>query len=278
MSTDIATDDPQGNDRTAYTSAYPSKRDPRVDEVETGQNKGSTKSAAGGGVNIGDIERLISAGVGVGMIACALTENKSNALVSAIAGGALLFRGLTGQCQLYRVLGINTAKSDGTTVAAGSGYKVEGKIIVRRSPDELYRFWRNFENLPRIMDHLKEVKELGGNRSHWVASTALGEIAWDAEVFNERENEMIAWRSMPGSIIDTAGSVRFNQLLPSGHTEVVVNLKYNPPLGAVGAQIESWLGGSLQKRMAADLRRFKESMEAGEGASPPEFAQTSSER
>lgn len=272
----LATDDPQGNDRTSFTSAFPSRRDPNVENAQT-QNGSATKSATGGGVNVGDVERLVSAGLGVGLLALAMSEKRLTGLVTAIAGGALLFRGLSGQCQFYRAIGMNTAKSEGTAVPATAGLKVEEKILIKRSPDELYEFWRDFENLPRIMDHLKSVKETGHGKSHWVAATGVGEIAWDAEVFNEKENELIAWRSLPGSLVDTAGSVRFNQLLPSGHTEVVVSVKYNPPLGKLGAAVESWLGGSLQKRIAADLRRFKETMEAGGGSKQPHLVGTSFE-
>jgi uncharacterized membrane protein len=179
---------------------------------------------------------------------------------------------MTGHCQLYQALGMSTAKNEATAVPAQAGFKVEEKIIIQRPPAELYRFWRNFENLPRIMDHLSEVKSTGGNGSHWVAATAVGEVAWDAEIFNEREPEMIAWRSLPGSIVETAGSVRFRQLHPSGSTEVTVNMKYNPPLGALGAQIEAWLGGSFSERVRADLRRFKETMESGAQGRSPELA------
>jgi len=268
------TADPQGNDRTAYTSAFPSSRDPQVDNAPANAGKKEKRSTPAAPTNVGETERWLSLSVGAGLFLEGLKEGKVNGLLTALAGGAMILRGVTGYCSLYHALGMNTAKSETTTVSAQAGFRVEQKINIHRSPDEIYRFWRNFENLPQIMDHLREVKSTGGDRSHWIAATALGDIAWDAEIFNERENELIAWRSLPGSIVDTAGTVRFNLLHPSGHTEVVVSLKYNPPLGALGAQIESWLGGCFEKRLAADLRRFKETMESGSREAPSELAAT----
>lgn len=258
--------DPQGNDRTAYTSAYPSKRDSRVEKNLSSGGKSEPQATQ---QNVGSVERWLSLGLGAGLFLGGLNSGRLPGILAAIAGGALIFRGMTGNCQLYQALGMNTARKESTAVPAQAGFKVEEKILVQRPPEELYRYWRNLENLPSIMDHLREVKEIGGNRSHWVAETAIGEIAWDAEVFNEREPEMIAWRSVPGSLVDTAGSVRFRQLHPSGHTEVTVSLKYNPP---IGAQIEAWLSGSLDQRIQEDLRRFKQTMESAAAPQGKEFA------
>jgi len=143
--------------------------------------------------------------------------------------------------------------------------KIEVNITVERPAPGLYRFWRNLENLGQFMSHLESVKETGNNRSHWVAYGPLGYRAeWDAEIFNERPNELIAWRSLEGSTVDTAGSVHFKPAPQGRGTEVSVTLKYDPPAGKAG-NLAAWLfGESPQQTVREDLRRFKQFMETGE--------------
>jgi uncharacterized membrane protein len=163
---------------------------------------------------------------------------------------------------------MNSAKPHpATVIPAKQGDKVEKSITIMRPPAELYSFWRELENLPRVMTHLKSVEPLDRVRSHWVADGPLGKaVEWDAEIFNDNENELIAWRSIPGSEIDTAGSVRFQPLQGNRGTTVTVNLKYDPPAGKVGAMIASLLGRDPESMIAEDLRRFKQLMETGEAA------------
>ena len=87
--------------------------------------------------------------------------------------------------------------------------RVRQSITVNRSPEEAYRFWHDFENLPRFMAHLDSVRIIGPNRSHWVAKAPMGHVAWDAEVVEDQPNELIAWRSVEGSDVENAGAVRF---------------------------------------------------------------------
>jgi uncharacterized membrane protein len=90
------------------------------------------------------------------------------------------------------------------------GVKVQKSFTIQRSPEECYRYWHDFENLPRFMTHLQSVQTLGENRSRWTAKGPLGtNVSWEAEVINDKPNELIAWRSVEGADIDNAGSVRF---------------------------------------------------------------------
>jgi uncharacterized membrane protein len=148
-------------------------------------------------------------------------------------------------------------------VARGEGIKVEHTITVNRPREEVYHFWRQLENLPRFMDHLESVTVLDEDRSHWVAKAPAGtKVEWDASIQDEIENELIAWRSLPGSDIDNAGSVHF---LPAGEgTEVRVVLSYDPPAGRVGAAVAKLLGEEPEQQVEQDLRRFKQVMEAVE--------------
>jgi len=214
-------------------------------------------------VNVGDIERIASAGVGAALVGLGLTRGSLTGLAGAAIGGCLVYRGLSGHCSLYKELGINTAERRGrfTSVPSGRGVKIEKSVLISRPAEELFRQWRDLERLPQLMSHLESVTE-NGDRSHWKAKAPLGmSVEWDAELHNERFGEMIAWRSLPGSEIDTAGSVHFT---PSGNgksTEVRVVLKYDPPAGSIGAALSSWLGEDPAQQIAEDLQHFKQTME-----------------
>jgi uncharacterized membrane protein len=144
---------------------------------------------------------------------------------------------------------------------------IETSIAIDRSPEELYAFWRDFTNLPVFMMNLESVTLLDSVRSHWIANGPLGKrVEWDAEVYNDKENELIAWRSLENADVLNAGSVRF-EAGPEGHgTFVRVTVNYNPPAGAIGASLAKFLGAEPQQLIKEDLRRLKQMMEAGEMA------------
>jgi uncharacterized membrane protein len=220
--------------------------------------------------NVGDTERLLSVAAGVGLGLVGLARRGLRGLGLTAMGAGLLWRGYTGRCQCYAALGINTAKrKPSTAVPAGQGCKFEKSIVIDCEPEELYRFWRRFENLPQVMRHLKSVQTIDHERSHWVAEGALGkDVQWDAEIINERENEMIAWRSLPGGDIETAGSVHFEPLKNIHGSEVTVSMKFNPPVGKIGAQVASLIGEGLEDKLDEDLKTFKQVMETGMHAAP----------
>ena len=115
------------------------------------------------------------------------------------------------------------------------------------------------------MSHLESVTELGSDRSHWVAKAPAGRtVSWDAEITEDRENEMLAWRALEGSDIQNAGSVAFKELAHDRGTELTVVLAYEPPLGKVGATLARLMGEEPVRQLQDDLRRFKQLMETGE--------------
>jgi uncharacterized membrane protein len=198
---------------------------------------------------------------------------------AAIAGAALLYRGATGHCDLYGVLGINrngrAAREYGTGVIAdrGSdtrarlggrrGIRVEESVTINRPLSELYRFWRNFENLPTFMNHLESVSMREEGISHWVAKGPAGmPVEWDARIINEVHDKVIGWQSLEGSMISTAGSVNFDEDVDG--TRVTVHLQYNPPGGKLGAAVAKLFGEEPNQTIREDLRRFKQLMETGE--------------
>jgi uncharacterized membrane protein len=217
-------------------------------------------------VNVAAWERWASVlGGGSMLLAGLATRRPIVGVLTALAGGAFLYRGASGHCAMYGALGIDTAEHKLTTaVPAQQGYKVEEAITINRPREELYRYWRDVKNLPCVMRHLESVQPLDERTSRWVARGPFGKsVEWEAEIFNERENEMIAWRSLTGSEVDTAGSVHFEAVPPDRGTRLRVSLKYNPPAGKLGANIAAILGKSVESQIHEDLRRFKSTMEAG---------------
>jgi uncharacterized membrane protein len=146
-----------------------------------------------------------------------------------------------------------------------SGVKLKKSIIVDRSPEELYRYWHDFENLPKFVDMLEHVEMIDSRRSRWTVLAPGGlRLTWDAEITIDRANEMIGWQSGKGSMIDTAGYVRFERAPGGRGTMVRVALQYNPPAGKLGAVLVSLTGQRPAAYIEKALRRFKQLMETGE--------------
>ena len=150
-------------------------------------------------------------------------------------------------------------------LAGDRGVKVREAIRLERPAPGDVPVLARLENLPRFMTHLESVTELGDGRSHWVAKGPGGmRVEWDAEIINEVENQVIAWRSLPGSDVVTAGSVNFDAVRGGRSTQVSVHLQYAPPAGRVGALVASLLGREPSQTIREDLRRLKQLLEAGE--------------
>jgi uncharacterized membrane protein len=144
---------------------------------------------------------------------------------------------------------------------------VRRAVTIRADASELYQVWRRLSNLPQLMPHLKSVTEESTTVSHWVASGPVGPpLSWDAEITRDEPNQRITWRSINGAVVAHAGSVRFEPAPDGRGTEVHVQLSYYPPAGPIGAAIAKLLGDDPDRLIREDLRRFKQSMEAGEVA------------
>jgi len=141
---------------------------------------------------------------------------------------------------------------------------VQKTMAVNRPAQELYAYWHNFENLPNFMKHLKSVTTTDARTSHWVAKGPAGSsVEWDAEVTEDRPNELIAWRSTNGDV-ENSGVVRFVPEPAGRGTIVRVEMKYTPPAGVVGAMVAKLFGEEPEQQVQEDLRRFKRFMETGE--------------
>lgn len=142
---------------------------------------------------------------------------------------------------------------------------VHKTITINRPAAEIYAFWRNLENLPRFMSHLKAVSVIDDQRSHWVAKGPAGtEVKWDAEIFEDKPGELIAWRSLPGATVPNAGVVRFEEATGGRGTIVRIKLRYHPPGGALGATVAKLFGEAPEKQIPVDLMRIKQLLETGE--------------
>jgi uncharacterized membrane protein len=163
------------------------------------------------------------------------------------------------------LVGQSLARESGTHPAAGRrGIRVREAITIDRPRDEVYRFWRNLENLPRFMQHLERVRVLDGRRSRWTARTPPGaSFEWTTELIDDQPNELIVWRSVDGATIPNTGSVQFTPT-PHGGTAVLVELRYQPPGGRLAAMVAKLFGDEPGIQVGSDLRRLKQVLELGE--------------
>ena len=145
------------------------------------------------------------------------------------------------------------------------GIQATGSCIVNRSPEEVYKFWRSFQNLPRFMRHLESVEDLGEDRSRWVAKGPAGmRVEWEATLVGDVPGEVITWRSLENADVDHAGAVRFEPAPGNRGTIVKVNFQYNALGGVMGATVAKLFGEEPSQQLDDDLRRFKQVMEVGE--------------
>ncbi len=209
--------------------------------------------------NLSDSERVLSGVIGAAFLLGSLRERGPRGWFMAVFGSGLYLRGFTGNSQLYGFFG-HRAAQEAPGIPKARGIRVERTFLVHRPVADVFRAWRNFENLPHFMTHLERVTVTGPNRSHWIARAPAGlHVAWDAEIVEERPNELIAWRSLSGADVDHAGRVAFRAL--DGDTELRILLAYNPPGGRPGAVLARFFHEEPGQQIDADLLRFKHMME-----------------
>jgi uncharacterized membrane protein len=143
--------------------------------------------------------------------------------------------------------------------------QVTSSVTINRPPEEVYRFWHDLQNLPRFMANLETVRPRDDRRSHWIArGPAGGKIEWDAELVEDRPNELISWRTLPGADIAHAGVVRFTRAPGGRGTELSVEMDYLPPGGLFGMRLAKLVGRDPRQQLENDLRRLKQVLETGE--------------
>ena len=209
-------------------------------------------------INVKQPERIGSLAAGVGLAAYGLSRRSLGGVLLALVGGALIKRGATGHCEMYAKLGVNSRQLNTETGVPGNkGIKVVKSVTVGRPAQEVYRYWRKFENLAQFMDHVKSVTQIDERRSTWVVKGPMGtDLEWTAQILTDREGELISWESLPGAEVQNAGSVRFESA-GDGRTEVRVSLQYQPPAGVLGATVAKLFGEAPEQQLEEDLARFK---------------------
>jgi uncharacterized membrane protein len=214
--------------------------------------------------SLGDTEDWLAFGAGTLLLLVGASRRSAVGVCLAVSSAPFLYRGITG-CWPNVLNGYAQPDSTKTALGAGRGVHVWESVRLAVPIADVYRFWRRLENLPRAMTHLDRVTQLPGGKSHWVAAGPAGlAVEWDAEIINEVENQMLAWRSLPGSEVVTAGSVNFESAPGGRGTQVSVRLQYAPPAGKAGALIASLFGREPSQTVREDLRHFKQLLEAGE--------------
>ena len=221
------------------------------------------------GRNISEAERWASMAGGIGLAAYGISQRKISGWMLAGVGAMLFRRGLSGHCHTYEMLGLNSAGNGEDTrraLSGSAGVLVDESITINKPISELYRFWRNLENLPRFMSHLESVERVTDTLSRWRAKGPAGsDVEWNAEIINEVPDQVIGWKSIEGSDVVSAGSVNFDPAAGGG-TRLRVRLQYSLPGGKLGAAVARMMGRDPATQIREDLRRFKQMLETGEVA------------
>jgi uncharacterized membrane protein len=248
----------------ANSTTFPRETSQRGDQRPPQSQNGAAHERR---VNVPPAERWISAMAGGGLALLGLRMRSLPGALLAIIGGEMVHRGYTGHCMAYEALGVDRAEGAGAQPEEyfNQGIHVSEAVTVQGSPEQLYKFWRDLENLPQFMSYLEDVRVIDERRSHWKAKAPAGlAVEWDAEIINDEPNQTIAWRSLYPASVDSAGSVRFTPGLEGRGTEVRVTLDYIPPAGRAGQFIARIFGRDPAAEVREDLRRFKRAIEAGE--------------
>lgn len=240
------------------------------------------------GISVNNIEQIAAAAGGGALLFYYLRKVSLADALLVGAAGALIYRGVTnrpvnikaaiGTERLTEEIQSLTERAKGWAQGWADEFKgkierfrgqsgpiqVEKSIVIAKSPEELYAFWRNFENLPNIMSHLESVTGTRGKRSHWVAKGPAGvPIEWDAEIMEDKKNEMISWRALADADVPNEGTVYFEKA-GDGQTELRVSMEYTLPGGEIGAALAEFFGEDPARKIEDDLNNFKEAVEGGE--------------
>jgi uncharacterized membrane protein len=217
--------------------------------------------------NVGSVERRVSLTAGALLAILGLIRRDIPGMVAAGLGGAMVYRGMTGDCKVYRALGVSTAQDVLLPPTRSEALEVVESFLINKSPAELYAFWRNLENLPAIMSHLKSVRVLDEHRSHWITEVPVvlgGTVEWDAEITHDEPNSRIAWRSLPEARVSHEGSIEFKGAPGDRGTIVRARLRYVMPGGKLGEWATRLTGTDPERLLREDLRNLKRIMEIGD--------------
>lgn len=153
--------------------------------------------------------------------------------------------------------------TEGTLDAAKSRHS----LTIGRPREEIFQFWRQFDNLPQFMKDLEDVTILSSRRSHWTVRMKSGTSAeWDAEITAEIPGQLISWKSVEGSSVETEGTVSFEEAPAGLGTVVRLSMDYGVPGGKLTEWISFLRGEDPDTLAITNLKRLKQYLETGEVA------------
>jgi len=207
-------------------------------------------------MNVGDIERVVSGLAGGALVMWGLRRRSLGGLALAAAGAELVRRGISGHCAVYEWLGRSAAPT--------GPIEIESAVTIDQPAAELYRAWCNPDMLSRVMGDFADVRSTGERHWHWNAHGPADKgVEWESEITEEREGELLRWRSVGDAAIPNDGEVRFHEAPQGLGTEVRLAMRFDPPGGAFGRAAIKMLGPTPQRLASRALLRFKNLAEAG---------------
>jgi uncharacterized membrane protein len=195
--------------------------------------------------------RVAVGGVGAALMLAATQARGALSALLGVSGGALVARAATNR-DMASLIGFGSR-----------AITVQKTIYVAAPVERVFEFWTDYQNFPRFMHHVRDVRQLADNRSHWVVAGPAGvPVQWTAEVTGLVPGELIEWRSVSESDVRHEGEVRFVGTTDGG-TRISVRLSYLPPAGAFGHAVATMFGADPKSEMDADLLRMKSMIETG---------------
>lgn len=222
--------------------------------------------------NVHGGERVASAAGGAALLYHGLRRGGITGILEVLAGGALLTRGISGRCAAKRVLAPSEHEKQ---LAFEHGWNTAAaaicSITVNRPRQEVYEYWRNFENLPRFMKNISHIEVLDHKRSRWVVKAALGQkLEWVSHVIEDQPGERIAWETEYDADVRSTGWVEFRDAPGGRGTEIRTLIAYEPPGGRLGHLAARLLHEDPNSQARHDLRRLKQLLETGSSSMPNE--------
>jgi uncharacterized membrane protein len=228
----------------------------RSTSASEAEEKGSVSN------NLSTAERTISIATGIKLAVSGfkgIFKSPFSSIIKLGAGGYLLNRGITGHCELYSRMGRNSTEP--------VNVNIRSSYLIDKPRQEVYDFWRKLDNLPLFMKHLESVELIDDKRSHWVLKlpTGVAKVSWDAEIVSDEPGYSIGWSSLPDSLVDNAGKVRFQDSPDGSGTLIDIVISYRPPAGGFGGGIAHILNPVFKNMVDNDVRNFKQYMDIDGG-------------
>jgi uncharacterized membrane protein len=236
---------------------------PRVERVQSGIPPIAARDR---GANVHGAERIGSGLLGSLFVLWGARRDGAVGALAIAGGMGLLARAATGRCAIKRVLEPSPFARE---IAQRQGWRTatatSASVTIGRPREEVYKLWRDFNNLPLFMAHIDAIEVIDPQRSRWVVKAPMGEtVGWTSHIVDDVENERIAWESEGGAAVSNMGRVEFRDAPGDRGTEVSAMIAYQPPFGEAGRLLGPIFREVPEHQMRDSLRRLKQIMETGE--------------